>query len=72
VQVGGAYLANTQYNLLWRTGAITHGCAAPVAGSTTQKSFACSPTKKYSLTLYFTPGNCSVSGTDVALEINFQ
>lgn len=72
VQAGGVYLANTQYNLLWRTSATSRGCAAVVAGSATQKSFASSPVKKYSLTLYFTPGNCPPNGTDVVLELNFQ
>jgi len=72
VQVGGAYLANTQYNLLWRTGATSRGCATAVAGSTTQKTFASSPAKKYSLTLYFMPGNCPPNGTDVVLEVSFQ
>ena len=72
VQVDGVYLANTQYNLLWRVSPIVRGCAAVVAGSATQKSFASSPAKKYSLTLYFTPGNCPASGADVVLEVGFQ
>jgi hypothetical protein len=72
VQAGGAYLATTQYNLLWRASATDRGCAAAVAGSATQKSFVSSPAKKYSLTLYFTPGNCPPKGTIVALEVSFQ
>jgi hypothetical protein len=72
VQVDDVFVDNTQYNLLWRTSPTVRGCAAVVAGSTTQKSFASSPTKKYGLTLYFKPGCCPPSGADVALEVTFQ
>jgi hypothetical protein len=72
VQAGGVDVPNAQYNLLWRTGPTSRGCAAEVSGSTTQKSFASSPAKKYSLTLYFTPGNSPPAGTDVVLEVSFQ
>ena len=71
VQAVGAYIPNTDFNLLWRASALDRGCAAPVAGSATEKSFAISPTKKYTLTLYFKPGHCPSRGTDVALEVSF-
>lgn len=72
VQADGADLDNTQYNLLWRASPTVRGCAAVVEGSATQKSFASSPAKKYSLTLYFKPGDCPPSGADVVLEVSFQ
>jgi hypothetical protein len=64
-QAGGIYLPNAQYNVLWNVTVLDRGCAAPVAGSATQKSFASPPAKKYGFTLYFTPGNCPPKGTDV-------
>lgn len=72
VVAGDALLKNTQYNIMWRASALDRGCAAPVAGSTTQKSFRSYDTKKYNFTLYFTPGNCPPKKTDVQLLINFQ
>ena len=72
VVAGGVYLNNSQYNIMWHASAIDRGCAAPVPDSTTQKSFKSYETKKYDFTLYFTPGNCPPTNTDVQLMINFQ
>jgi hypothetical protein len=72
VVAGDALLKNTQYNIMWRASALDRGCAAPVAGSTTQKSFRSYDTKQYNFTLYFTPGNCPPTKTDVQLLINFH
>jgi hypothetical protein len=72
VVAGEALLKNTQFNIMWRASALDRGCAAPVAGSTTQKSFRSYDTNQYDFTLYFTPGNCPSTKTDVQLLINFQ
>ena|SRR5450631_3139934 len=71
-QAAGVYLANAQYNVLWNVTLLDRGCAAPVAGSATQKSFASSPAKKYGFTLYFTPGNCPPAKADMVLEVTFK
>ncbi len=71
VQVGGVYIPSANYNLLWRSGPTTRGCAAVVSGSTTKRSFASSPASQYTLTVYFLAGHVPVAGTDVILEITF-
>ena len=71
-QGGGVHLTNLQYNVFWNVSVRDRGCAAPVAGSVTKKSFTSDPAKKYGFTLYFTPGNCPPAKADVVLEVSFQ
>jgi len=72
VQAGGSYVPNTDFYLLWYVSPISRGCAANVSGSTTDKSFASSPSKQYTFTVYFKSGCVPAQGTEVTLTLNFS
>ena len=72
VVAGTNSVPNTDFDLFWRTSATDKGCAAVGTGSTTHKSFASSPAKRYAFTVYFKPGKVPAQGTDIALTITFQ